>query len=964
MAIDRGTVWDRLPLRYKGALIVGAPVVALLLTALTSFWFDRRNDRMDALADRARGAQVHIDHLGHEVNEVASALQRYTLTEDADALPQIGSRFLSHVRELGEQRNPETGETYAGAAQSSATLRELILRAELLGREMAQAGEPSERAEDSLDYLVERIFVQAEELSVPEAQADRVAEGIEARLGVLKSQERTADAVTILVGLFGGVLAAGFFARNFTARIAGLGAATERLAAGDAAGDFPNGSDEIGVLGKRVHGAFADLRESEERSRLILETLADGYSALDASWNLTAWNKSAERMLGWSKDEVIGRNLLDVVVPEELRAGHVEDLTAFFESGESAYINKRVETGALHKDGHLVPIDLSVIPIPGRDGLTFHAFVRDLTEPKKAQEDAARRAEHMAGIIQTMSRMASAGMDVQRLHELLLERAVALTGADGAALQLEHAGKLKVVAGVGPAAAHVGRDLDVERSLAGRALQSGRVFVTDDVFAEPDVDLSFSRAVGTRSAICIPLSDAGRVVGVLAVHSTRVDGFAEAEVTDLEILGGFFGAIISKVQAWVAREVVVRERTEALEELRALHDELAAKNEALLLATDEANAANQAKSEFLSRMSHELRTPLNAILGFAQLLGAEPLDEDQADSVCHIEKAGRHLLGLINEVLEIARIESGKTSVTMERVSATSAVSESLDLIKPLAAERGISIVVEEPDALYDVWADPQRVKQILLNLLSNAVKYNHAEGMVAVTFAADDDTLRISVRDTGPGIPAEKVRSLFTPFDRLGAEHSAVEGTGLGLAVSKQLAEAMGASLTLTTADGSGSTFTLQLARSEPGLPQPPHGIPPASSGAPARDHRCAVVYVEDNESNARLVQRALAARPGVRLDVAATAAEGLERAAALRPDLVLLDMNLPDADGLEVLKALKATAAGTPVVVVSAAATSDQRTAALAAGADSYLTKPLDLRELLAVVDRVAEVREGAAV
>ena len=235
---------------------------------------------------------------------------------------------------------------------------------------------------------------------------------------------------------------------------------------------------------------------------------------------------------------------------------------------------------------------------------------------------------------------------------------------------------------------------------------------------------------------------------------------------------------------------------------------------AALEAKREADRANTAKSEFLSRMSHELRTPLNAILGFGQLLEIDDLSEEQTESVDHILRAGRHLLGLINEVLDLARIESGHLALSPEAVGVYEVVKDTIDLIGPLAAERDLRVQAPSPaECSWTVEADRQRLKQILLNLASNAVKYNRHGGSISLTCdAGADDRIRIAVADTGPGIPADKLPRLFTQFDRLGAEHSEVQGTGMGLVLAKRLAEAMGGALTVASAEGQGTTFTLEL--------------------------------------------------------------------------------------------------------------------------------------------------------
>jgi PAS domain S-box-containing protein len=390
---------------------------------------------------------------------------------------------------------------------------------------------------------------------------------------------------------------------------------------------------------------------------------------------------------------------------------------------------------------------------------------------------------------------------------------------------------------------------------------------------------------------------------------------------------------------------------------RKLADEELRRSEAKVrLARDQAVRASHAKDEFLSRMSHELRTPLNSILGFAQLLEMDPLDAEQADGVGRILVAGRHLLSLINSVLDIARIESGRMSFSLEAVNLESVVTESVSLILLQAHERGLD-VTWSLDGEVEVTADVQRLKQVLLNLLSNAVKYNAAGGSVEVVGSRREGSYRVEVTDHGPGIPEEKLERLFVPFDRLGADRSGIEGTGLGLALSRELVKAMGGELGVRSEVGSGTTFFFDLPLAEPAAGQAELAPTSEPLGAGATRAGARVLYVEDNESNLALMQKVLARRPGIVLETAPDGRSGLVAAARGAPDLILLDLHLPDMGGLDVLGRLDRTAPSgrrIPVVVVSADATPSQIERLRAAGADDYVTKPFRVDELLDVVDR----------
>jgi|GEM_PF-2310674 len=371
------------------------------------------------------------------------------------------------------------------------------------------------------------------------------------------------------------------------------------------------------------------------------------------------------------------------------------------------------------------------------------------------------------------------------------------------------------------------------------------------------------------------------------------------------------------------------------------------------VARAEAEAANRAKSEFISRMSHEFRTPLNAILGFAQLLELDELTADQRESVGHVLRAGRHLVDLVNEVLDISRIEAGRMALSMEPVDAAAVVGETLALLGPEAAQREVQLRWPEPPAPCWVRADRQRLLQVLLNLVSNAVKYNRVDGWVSVSCHAAGGRARVEVADSGIGIAPEAMPRLFQAFERLGAGAMGVDGTGLGLALSRRLAEAMGGTVEAESQPGRGSRFWIDLET----LPAPDGDDASApdvvDGGEPVRT----LLYVEDNLSNIRLVERILAARPAVRLVTALQGRIALDLARRHLPDLVLLDLNLPDVPGIEVLQRLRGEAglADTPVVVLSADASPGQRRRLEEAGAAEYLTKPLDVRRFLEILDGI---------
>jgi PAS domain S-box-containing protein len=317
-------------------------------------------------------------------------------------------------------------------------------------------------------------------------------------------------------------------------------------------------------------------------------------------------------------------------------------------------------------------------------------------------------------------------------------------------------------------------------------------------------------------------------------------------------------------------------------------------------AREQAERANRAKSEFLSRMSHELRTPLTSILGFGQLLEMDGVSESQREPIHYILESGRHLLQLINEVLDISRIETGGLTIHPEPVGVQALLRDVVAIVAPIAAERSVRVETVPPEPDCHVLADPQRLKQVLLNLLSNAIKYNRDAGEVRIVCERAEPNLRILVRDTGRGIPAESLAEAFTPFERLGAEHDDIEGTGLGLALSNHLMEIMGGTLTVQSEPGVGSTFTAQLKLAaeivdgdavDGTVETPEHD---QLDPAPA----VRLLYVEDDVANIKLVERVLQRRLAITVEATGQGRLGIELARRDPPDVMVLDLHLPDPD------------------------------------------------------------------
>ena len=756
---------------------------------------------------------------------------------------------------------------------------------------------------------------------------------------------------------------------------------------------------------KRAEREFVRLAEAAEYG-------TDAVVSIDFDGFVRHWNGGAERLFGVSPQEAVGNSIYEVNAltgePEEISAG-VRDSIAGMRRGEPAY---HMEAQRRRRDGVLVDVLATVMPwhVDGRlAGVTTTSL--DITERKRAEQATARLAAIVdssddATIGTTLDgQITSWNPAAEQIHGYSAAEAVgnnvSMLLAPGQEAELrwllasvargEHVSRLETTRrrqdgrvidvsltalpirdrqGQIVAAATIARDISERERALAELEEAQRIARVGSWSWDPNTgQMSWSSqmyAVFGRDPAKGPPS-----IGEFLAYAHPEDRERVADVYAQALAGGAAFEIECRI---VADDGVVQHTVHALayadparaggclgtvqdvtRQRRAERERLE-----LLEASARAESANRAKSEFLARMSHELRTPLNAIIGFSQVLQLERLEPRHNEDIGYILTAGNHLLALVDEVLDLARIESGQMTISPEPVALANTVHDALALLAPMAHERHVTLAVNTDGLAHDghVHADRNRFKQVLLNVLSNAIKYNRpGGGRVDVSFQISEGArVRTMIADTGIGIAPEQLDKLFEPFERLGAERTDVEGTGLGLALSNGLIEAMGGTIEVQSVVGVGTTFVIELAAAQrpAGERQPSPGDQAlAELGGPGAKSQL-ILYIEDNLSNLTLVERILERRVSVELISAMQGTLGLELARQHRPDLIVLDLHLPDMPGTEVLTRLKANpiTREIPVIVLTADASGRQAERVRQLGAIDYVTKPLDVPKFIEII------------
>lgn len=652
---------------------------------------------------------------------------------------------------------------------------------------------------------------------------------------------------------------------------------------------------------------------------------------VDAKGEIECTNQAADELFGYLPGELIGQKV-EVLVPPSLRAAHVHHRDDFVSAPRARRMGAQRELAAMRKDGSCFDAEIHLHMVKTSEFTGTIAAISNVSERKQIDAALARsnlalmlinrvsqaviEARDEVGLLQAVCdvMVTSGGYLCATLSRVFPNSATPLLPVLGRSSEWSPEQCYRFMSSLVP----------LTESWLPRLLQSAvpyRFYQLQNAALDSDSAAAL-RAGRIDACSAILLAVEGQPFGVLCLYSQRADTVSADHHEALSRL---------------ARVV-----QHGLEGLR--------RNYKLMVARDEAEKASRAKTEFLSRMSHELRTPLNAILGFGQLLQmnpAEPLAAMQTRGMEQIMSGGRHLMRLIDEVLDLARIESGRLDVHMRHLDLSRLVAECLDMVVAQLEARGVVLDAEVPDQLM-VYGDEVRVRQVLLNLITNAIKYNRPSGRISVRAQASSETVLVEVVDTGVGIAPARQAGLFQPFNRLGAEDGEVEGTGIGLVITKRLIEAMGGTIGFHSNEGEGSTFWLRFLR---GTLDGAAGDDAAAKPTAPSASRQRILYVEDNPANQLLMQSVIAALSDLELISAEDAISGIELAQETLPALILMDINLPVMSGLEAARLLKGNAdtARIPLFAVSAAATPSDIQRGLEAGFDDYITKPFDMQVLL---------------
>jgi PAS domain S-box-containing protein len=637
-------------------------------------------------------------------------------------------------------------------------------------------------------------------------------------------------------------------------------------------------------------------RDFHIQYRELLDAAPDGMIVVDQTSTIVFVNIQAEKMFGYSRTELVGKPI-DVLIPQRFRAKHPKHVEGYVNEPHARPMGSGLDLHGRRGDGSEFPVEISLSPIRTERGVLVSAAIRDVTDRKRIEAEARRANAFLLSAVDSIQ-------DSFVLYDE--EDRIVLVNS-------------------------------TFRELLGRTLQGpvvGRLF---------------------RELVDRTLAD-----NVFELGAESPEQFRERWLGYHHMPAGAF-----EVRTRTGRSLRIVDRPTAEHGTVSLMIDMTEdrlRSDELRRARETAEAASAAKSEFLASMSHELRTPLNAVLGFAQLLQRDkkqPLSDRQLERVDHVLRGGEHLLKLIDEVLDLSRIEAGGVTISTEPVTLPEVLREVVTTLEPMAQRAGIALErMALPTSVPTVIADRTRLAQILMNYGSNAIKYNKSGGHVRFEVAIGAETVRMTVADDGMGIPADKRGKIFEPFHRAGQETGPIQGTGIGLAISKRLAELMHGNVGFTSEQGQGSAFWIELPidRAAPDA----HAAADAKLTSPAiaaDPRRHEIVYIEDNPSNIAFMRELMEDLPNIDLVTAPTAEIGLELVRTHVPALVIMDINLPGMSGFESAKQLAAwpETEHIPIIALTAAALGRDLTRGVEVGFVRYLTKPVKVDELTAALEEI---------
>ena len=708
--------------------------------------------------------------------------------------------------------------------------------------------------------------------------------------------------------------------------------------------DIPN-AFTIAVCAEKVDGMMELARQETllktgALQKAIFNSANFSSIATDAKGVIQIFNVGAERMLGYTALEVMNKiTPADISDPQEVIARatalSVELATTILPGFEalvfkaSRGIEDIYELTYIRKDGSRFPAVVSVTALrDDQDAIIGYLLIGTDNTARKMAEEALLKTGALQKAIFNSANFSSIATDAKGVIQIFNV---------GAERMLGYAAQ-DVMNKITPA------DISDPQEVIARAMSLSAELGTSIMPGFEALVFKASRGIEDIYELTYIRKDGSRLPAVVSVTALREDQDA------------IIGYLLIGTDN-TARKMVETERALLA---RALQE----KNAELENAKLAAEKANLAKSDFLSSMSHELRTPLSAILGFAQLIesGTPKPTPAQARGVQQILQAGWYLLELINEILDLALIESGKLSLSLESVLLSDVMRECEAMVGSQAQKRGITVVFPPADLPFAVSADRTRVKQVLINLLSNGIKYNRVDGSVSVRCTEQPPgRIRICVEDTGDGLTPGQIAQLFQPFNRLGQEVNTEQGTGIGLVMTKRLVELMGGCIGVQSTEGKGSVFWLEMNLANDATQASAAVLPdePGQVRTLADTQVSTLLYVEDNPANLMLVEDLIARRPEIRLLTARNGLTGIERARAIRPDVILMDINLPGISGLHALKILLEDAATSriPVVALSANAMPHDIVKGLEAGFFKYLTKPIKINEFMQTLDEALQ-------